>query len=254
MDEPKPTKKTIKQIAQEWDNITQTRVDHIEKKLDISFHYILLPGIQTFLDNCNLDMVLDVGCGIGYMTAELSKFANLIYGIDISSKSIQYAKQKFKGLKNVNFIQSSIEEFPSIFPKKFSLIVANMTLMTILSLEDAIQSISSLLIDNGHFVFTLTHPWFWPKYSNYEKQNWFEYSTETQIETPFKITLDRNSEWITTHVHRPLEQYVNSLSNFGLLITQVREPIPSSEISEKYGTPQEYPRFLIVKCEKFSKI
>ncbi|GAH16704.1 unnamed protein product [marine sediment metagenome] len=58
------------------------------------------------------------------------------------------------------------------------------------------------------------------------------------------------SDEVTTHVHRPLEQYFYALVNVGFGIDRIREPMPTVDIESKYPAKWRYPRFLGMRCVK----
>jgi len=80
--------------------------------------------------------------------------------------------------------------------------------------------------------------------------SWFKYSKDTAIEAPFRISSSEEIGPITTHVHRSLERYVNSLIDVGFEIERMIEPHPSPEIEELYPNKWKYPRFLAFRCIK----
>ena len=142
----------------------------------------------------------------------------------------------------------SIEEFAQqTEPHRFSLAIANMTLMASLDLLSFLRAVAKLLHSGAHFVFTITHPCFWPKYWGYDTADWFNYNQEIIVEAPFKISLDV-AETVTTHTHRPLSQYVNSLIEAGFLVEAIIEPFPPSDIDSTYLQKWKYPRFLAIRC------
>lgn len=58
---------------------------------------------------------LDAGCGTGYAVGEAARRVNnkgVFYGIDLSSKMIEKAKEHFKGLSNFYFITANVESIP----------------------------------------------------------------------------------------------------------------------------------------------
>ena len=55
----------------------------------------------------NTDVVLDVGCGNGALTADLAKKAKKVIGIDLNAKNIADAK-KFYSKENITFINGNI--------------------------------------------------------------------------------------------------------------------------------------------------
>ena len=162
----KPIKnKTLNEIAHEWDNIAALRMRQIQNDIDISFNHVLCPCIMDLATSCDFSNVIDVGCGCGVLSENLAKISSKVVGVDISGESIRLARQKLTGTENITFAHSSIEDFAdSVQPGSFTLAIANMTLMTVPSLETTVKAICSMLTCGGYFVFTLTHPCFWPIY------------------------------------------------------------------------------------------
>lgn len=59
--------------------------------------------------------ILDVGCGTGRALGLAAKLANnkgSFYGVDLSAKMIEKAKENFKGKRNFHFIKSNAESIP----------------------------------------------------------------------------------------------------------------------------------------------
>ena len=54
----------------------------------------------------------------------------------------------------------------------------------------------------------------------------------------------------TTHVHRPLEQYVNVFAVAGFRLETVIEPMPSRKIEALYPQPWRFPRFIGLRWAK----
>lgn len=241
--------KSQQEISTEWDRIALRRAHQISSGRDLSFSFVLLPSILALSAPCDLTTVLDVGCGPGFLTEEIARNANRVVGIDISSENINYAKHHWASLRNVEFIHTSVETYALQNNRpEFALAIANMTLVTVLDLDNVLKSLSRLIRSGGHFVFTITHPCFWPIYWGYASQEWFSYSCEIAIEGTFRISLDEREDFLTTHVHRPLERYLAALSGAGFVLDEMREPLPSPHVESKYPRRWEYPRFLSARC------
>jgi len=243
--------KTNYDIATEWDEIAMTRLCQMESGNDLSFTYILVPTIFKLSSNCDFSLVLDVGCGNGLLTNKIASNATSVVGVDLSEKNIKIANEKYSA-KNIKYIHSSIEDYTNINKESnFTLAIANMTLMDVIDLEAAIKSINKVLISGAYFVFTITHPYFWPLYWGYYNSNWFQYNKEIPIEANFNISLDNsNDSLLTTHIHRPLEMYINCLLNNGFKIEEISEPMPDGKLNNIYPEQWKFPRFLGVKCKK----
>lgn len=240
--------KSLSEIAREWDDIAEVRHRQIASGEDLSFSHVLLPTIRTLLDGCSLENTVDVGCGTGQLTSELAGRSASVAAIDTSARSIGIARESCADQSNVSFHVSSIEEFAMRWPSpQFTTAVANMTLMTCLDLRSFMQAVATVVVPTGSFVATITHPWFWPHYRGYANASWFSYCEEMILEGPFNIALEF-SEHVTTHVHRPLVGYLDTLSHFGFRLNQVLEPYPGEEIQELYPDPWQFPRFLALRA------
>lgn len=240
----KVNSKSVLQIGKEWSEIVVQRQKTIENKEDISFLYVTSPVILNQILKESPKNVLDVGCGSGYLTNEISKIVGLCFGIDISDESISIAKQKYSN-SNLSFFVSSIEDFES--PFQFDLCVSNMVFMTDPNWISSVKKIFSLLVSNGTLLMMITHPCFWPKYWGYQDESWFDYKREIYIENDFSISLVKGIG-TTTHIHRPLSEYIRGLTSVGFEIELVDEPYPVCETPPGYDYP--YPRFLFIKCRK----
>jgi SAM-dependent methyltransferase len=240
--------KSKEEVELEWDAIAASRSRQIRDGLDISHDFVLAPTILDLISDCDLSSVLDVGCGCGHLTAKIAAAAGTVVGVDVSGASIDLARVHCRGHSNVRFVKSDIESIGhEVGTMGFSLAIANMSLMAIIQLDSAIESLACQVRPGGHLAFTITHPCFWPLYWMYSSE-WFSYSEECVIEAPFHISLDSSDQYVTTHVHRPLERYVSAFSDSGFRICRLTEPIPSREVESKYPHRWAYPRFLAGLC------
>lgn len=244
-----PDEKTDDDLAAEWDQAAALRLQQIETGIDLSYRHILLPEIERLAVGANLTSVLDVGCGVGVLASKLSSRADRIVGVDLSSECIRVARQRFNESANVSFENCRVEDF--ITERRigtFSLAIANMALMTTLALQPLLRATALALMPGGRFIFTITHPCFWPQYWEYNHAPWFNYMSEIAIEAPFRISRDGRSGIVTTHVHRPLQTYITSLRTAGFAIDDLSEPMPSEDVAKHYPTPWHFPRFLAGRC------
>ncbi|MCK4368331.1 MAG: class I SAM-dependent methyltransferase [Dehalococcoidales bacterium] len=243
---------TQREITKQWDRVAKLRAEQIRRGKDLSFNFVLVPTILQLSTSSDFTSVIDIGCGPGFLTEQLALKAQHIIGIDMSEEMIKLAKGQCASVMNVEFINSTIENFArNIKPPPFTLAISNMSLMTALHLDGVLQSVACVLRPKGHFVFTITHPCFWPFYWGYASKEWFDYKKEVLIEDVFRISLESPKDGVkTTHAHRPLEQYIVSLCKAGFAIDEICEPMPAKDIEVKYPEPWRYPRFLGMRCIK----
>jgi SAM-dependent methyltransferase len=237
-------------LALEWDRLAEERHRQIVSGEDLSFDHLLVPTMFQLLKGVDTTLVLDIGSGTGDFTRQLARIATRVIGIEPSHVSVSVANAGDSELRNVQYIEASLEEASGLLHgESVTAAVASMTLMTTPDLRGFAESLSALLRGGSKFVATFTHPWFWPKYWGYESEAWFSYPKETFIEAPFVISKCR-TEVRTTHVHRPLEQYVSVFADAGFCIERLVEPMPSPEVQRLYPQSWEYPRFIGVRWAK----
>lgn len=234
-------------IEYEWDHIAEARDIIIQEGKDISLLDVTEPFVLKQLCKYQPKDVLDCGCGTGHLSSLIAqKIKANVDAIDISGKSINIAKQKFINVNYLHFQKNSIIKHAKT-KKTYESCVANMVLMDTINLEDNLKAIFQMLKIGGTFIFTITHPDFWPIYWNYFNESWFEYNKEIYIKAPFRVNSRTMLE--TTHIHRPLNMYLSSLNNAGFHIVEIRELFPlSSHLDIDYC--YDYPRFMGFVCKK----
>lgn len=123
-----------------------------------------------------------------------------------------------------------------------------MVLSDSLNLGSMLNSLRTIVRPAGRVIATMPHPCFWPRYWKYEDTDWFHYQDEIIIEAPFRISLERASQFITTHIHRPLEMYVSALNAAGFNVETIEEPMPRANDADRYPERWAYPRFICLSA------
>ena len=240
-------------IGNEWDRIAMVRHKQMSRGDDLSFRHVILPSVMELLGDCNLESVIDIGCGTGNLTKELTAISSSVTAVDVSPTSIEIAHVVCEDSSNVTFYVGTIDEFAQEWDgPQFTVAVANMVLMDCLNIESFLKATAEIVAPHGFFVATFTHPCFWPRYWGYENADWFGYDQQIVLEAPFKISSE-TTDCVTTHVHRPLYTYINSLRQAGFWIDRVLEPVPSQEIQSLYPEPWEFPRFMVLRLQRESE-
>lgn len=97
------------------------------------------------------EMILDLGCGSGGLTAKIAEIASKCYGIDFSAEMIAKAQQDYPA---INFLQHNAEQ-PFPFTEKFDAVFSNAALHWMMNAEAVIKNIAASLKPNGRFVFEM---------------------------------------------------------------------------------------------------
>lgn len=240
------------ELAPEWDQLVEERHRQIASGQDLSFDHVLVPTMLHLFEGADTGLVLDIGSGTGDFTARLARVAERVVGLEPSRASVAVARASCLEAPNVRFHEVALEEAACVLRgESATAAVAAMTLMTTPDLVAFARALAGLLQNQAKFIATLAHPWFWPRYWGYEMEAWFSYRRETFIEAPFVISRCR-TEVRTTHVHRPLEQYVSVLASAGFCLEALVEPLPSPDIQALYPRPWQFPRFIGLRWAKVS--
>ena len=96
------------------------------------------------------ERILDVGCGTGELTNELSKSGANIIGIDASEAMVNKAKAQFP---NIEFFVKDATDFS--FAEPFDAAFSNATLHWINNQLSALQCVYNSLKEGGRFVFEM---------------------------------------------------------------------------------------------------
>ena len=109
-----------------WDSKSEWFFKRTEKKQENFSNRLVFKIIkEKKLLNEN-SKVLDIGCGTGRHLLEFSKFTSYVTGTDISSKMLDYAKEKLKNVSEAKFVHGNwMENFTK--EKEFDLVFASMT-------------------------------------------------------------------------------------------------------------------------------
>ncbi len=94
---------------------------------------------------------LDIGCGTGWavgQAANLVKGNGLFYGVDLSPKMIEKAKENFRGKDNFHFLQANSESIP-LDDNFFDIIICTNSFHHYLHPDNALKEMRRLLKDGG---------------------------------------------------------------------------------------------------------
>lgn len=246
----KTAPKNVNELTAQWDSLAVERDRQLRSGVDVSFNHVVAPTAMRLLEAANRSTVLDVGSGTGHFAAIASDHADMVIGIEPSAVSVSIARTVCIDRKNVEFFQTTVEDFaaaPGQRPPTAA--VALMVMMAAPDLALFARSVSALLPHKGAFVAVIPHPCFWPTYWGYADKPWFSYTKETFIEAPFTIS-GSETNVLTTHIHRPLDQYFSALADAGFHLDTFEEPMPNPDVESMYPTRWAFPRFVAARWIK----
>ncbi|MCI0695956.1 class I SAM-dependent methyltransferase [candidate division KSB1 bacterium] len=102
-----------------WDNIAHSEENDIDD--EYLNRRLRWREIERHLDGVNT--ILDIGAGTGAFSIPLAKKGYKVTHIDLSSKMIDYAKEKAKDIHDIEFIEASGHKLNFLNDKSFDLVL-----------------------------------------------------------------------------------------------------------------------------------
>lgn len=235
----------LSDVVKIWDGLAPVRFRDIESGKDRSYTEVLLPLLEDFSKSANGSKLIDVGCGVGFGSQVAARYFDTVHALDPSSGSIALAKEKNQA-HNIEYFNSSAEEFRHK-NGEYDALISSMVLMDCPNAKDFISACHSMVRPGGKLIFTLCHPFFWPRYWGFEKYKWFSYGSELAVQSYFRTSSTGVSDTKTIYFHRSLTAYLSEFSRLGVEQLEIRE---ISGISVKSRVQSRYPRYLSIEVIK----
>lgn len=111
---------------------------------------------QAFIDKMEInkeDSVLEIGVGTGRLALRIAPLCGKFYGVDISYKTIERAKENLAGLENVRLTCADFLAYE--FGRTFDVVYSSLTFMHIEEKQKAINKVAAMLRHGGRFVLSI---------------------------------------------------------------------------------------------------
>lgn len=125
--------------------------------LERAAHYFI-KNTRSILQYSPYDILLDIGCGPGYVEDILKNEVKEIHGLDVSERYIRECKNKFADTDNVFFYkleENNYLDFSLLKSKRFSIIICLSVIQyykDIKEVEDLIWNVKSVAKRGAHFL------------------------------------------------------------------------------------------------------
>jgi len=162
----------------------------------------------------------DLACGQGHMARQLARRGARMVGVDLSQKLLEIAQRdEDAGPLGIVYCHDDAQSLSSLGDTLFDGVVCNLALMDIPDLAATLRSAQRILRPGGWFAAAITHPCFQiPPGRRYDDEGFW---------------LSDNPHGVRGQVgahHRTLSTYLNSLTEVGLILQRLVEPlIPDRE-------------------------
>ena len=214
---------------------------------DPEYEEQVLPLVENSLRGAQ--RVLDVGCGEGQVARRVARLGADVIGIDASLSQVRvaHAAGRFAA-----FCPGRAEQLPCM-SAGFDAVVACLVLEHVDPFEPAVSEIARVLVPGGQFLLLLTHPLLQAPGSGWVDN---EGSGEKYWRVGSYLRDDVAVDEVAPGVHfefahRPLSRYVHVMGEVGLLIEDMIEPSPPSQVlTETGGFPNAatIPRLMLISA------
>ncbi|KST62393.1 class I SAM-dependent methyltransferase [Mastigocoleus testarum] len=207
--------------------------------------------------------VLDLGCGEGYCTRELSKRgAAQVYGIDISENMIRAAKQQEeKKPLNISYENACATNLKQFGDNSFDLVVA-VFLFNYLNntqMKQCMSEVARILRPAGQFIFSIPHPCF-PYMRDAEYPFYFEvndkgYFSQRDRQFTGKIWKIDGVSLDVQLIHKTFEDYFDALRDTGFekmpILKELRVTPEMIALDPSFFSPiADFPLHAVIKISK----
>ena len=182
------------------------------------------PVLWKFAGDFSGLMVLDAGCGTGYLSKKLRDQGALVTGIDFSERMIEIARARNP---DIDFRVDSCSKLRTIDDERFDMVIANYVLMDTPDLRGAIKAFNRVLKTGGVAVLVFSHPCFPQGHSTYSEEGegisyfWrFPYFEQRKCTDPPWAHFKSEFIWF----HRPLSDYWKAFTAAGFVVVDFEEP------------------------------
>ncbi|MEO1428583.1 MAG: class I SAM-dependent methyltransferase [Cyanobacteria bacterium J06633_8] len=208
--------------------------------------------------------ILDLGCGEGYCSRELSRRnAAKVYGIDLSERMIAAAcLQENEENLGINYevdCATNLKQFDSC---QFDLVIAVFLFnyLTTSQTQQCMTEVVRVLRAGGRFIFSVPHPCFpymreadYPFYFEVEEDK--GYFSQRNVQFPGQIWKRDGSSLKVQLVHKTFQDYFDALRNAGFqnmpTLRELRVTEEHIALDESFFSPLfDFPLHLAIEISK----
>jgi ubiquinone/menaquinone biosynthesis C-methylase UbiE len=212
-----------------WGNVATWYDKMIEDK-DSYQNKVIIPNLIKSMNIKKNEVILDIGCGVGYFCQKFFEKGGDIIGVDLGAESIKIAKQKTD--TSIDYHVAGANQMAFVEDNSVDKITIVLALQNIKEADECIKECSRVLKPRGSLYIVLNHPYYRiPKATSWIFQNseMVNYRRVDRYLSQFEINIDMNpgsktkAKESTVSFHRPLEYYINTMSKNSLLLKSMSE-------------------------------
>lgn len=231
--------------------------------------YVLDPLMFRLIGNFKDKVVLELGCGNGYLGPKLlGEAPSRITMMDISEHNLDHARTKCADPR-VSFLQQDATEPWKVDSSSVDVVYSNMMLNEIEDVKTPINEAFRVLKNGGVFTFSVTHPaWDLFVYAQekaglpskkiknlggYFSRGFSKFIMSGNSRNKPELREKYSQEFEVEHYHRPIADYFEQLVQAGFVVNQLLEPELTEELlsnNPRFAEYEDNPISLILHCTK----
>jgi 2-polyprenyl-3-methyl-5-hydroxy-6-metoxy-1,4-benzoquinol methylase len=227
-----------------WSTLPDHLIGGFGEEGDLVRKHMLNPAIFTLLGDIRDMVILDAGCGQGYLARLLSRQGAHVTGLEPADALVAYAQKREQDeALGITYIQADLSSWTPI-PNTFDHVIANMVLMDILDYLPALANCVTALKPAGRLILSILHPC-------------FEESGAAWKDKRYVATSDYFEEKLIKQsyghfIHRSLSSYLNAIIHTGCTIREVREPQLDYTVAMEHDAERYWsvPGYLVIAAVK----
>lgn len=217
--------------------------------------YIVDPVLFETIGEIKGKKILDVACGTGDLSIQLSQHGGICTGIDFADDLVEIAKSKSNQLSlQIDYHVMNVREIQGL-SNDYDIAVVALLFPHLPSKQDigsTLKSIVSVLKPNGRLIIAEPHPSF-----DYYMRTRLGNGNYRYFESGlvYDFTMDIGSRSLQSQAyHWTLQDYSDMLAESGFAIRRIIEPQPTAESKKLeptwYQEKVKYPPYIILDCFK----
>lgn len=220
-----------------------------------------LKAVFSMLKPIKGKKIYEIACGNGFLSRRfVAEGAKEVWASDIAPELIDIAKTKYDPQK-IKYLVKEGTDFKGIPKNSFDAVVIHQGVFFIKEINTLFAGISKILKPKGMLVFTIIHPLFslarkdmGAKTSMGQDIDVFKIGNRylTTYTTQVMQTGEVNGKEMTGKYYtynRPLHVFVNTLSEYGLYVSEIAEPKSVGRVEGK-KVKTNIPSGMVIKAAK----
>jgi len=227
-----------------WSRAPREIAEQFGDEGDFTRKHLLNPVIFALLGDVIGKVILDAGCGQGYLSRLLARKGAIVTGVEPAEPLYTYALQKEQNEPlGITYLQEDLSTWTPML-STFDYVIANMVFMDIPDYLPALRACVASLKTNGGLIFSLLHPCFEESGAEWQGKGYVE------IRDYFR---ERAVKQTYGHfVHRPLNTYLNTVVQEGCTLQKVIEPQLDEAVAKQRHAERYWhvPGYIVIYATK----